>query len=317
MRIVLTGGAGFIGSHLTDKLLAEGHEVIIIDNLLTGSLNNIKQHEGNPKLKFLEHDISDALGIKEKVDFVLHFASPASPVDYLKHPLETMEVGSLGTFNTLEMALKHKAKYLLASTSEVYGDPNISPQKEEYWGNVNPIGPRSVYDEAKRFSEALVMAYHRTHDLNTRIVRIFNTYGPRMQKDDGRAVPNFINQALRGEKLTIYGEGKQTRSFCFVSDLVEGLYNLMLSEEHQPINLGNPNEFTILELAQKVLKILDSKAPLTFKPLPQDDPKQRRPDISKAKKILGWEPKISLDEGLQKTTAWFKQAPTFPSSGQA
>jgi len=311
MRIVLTGGAGFIGSHLTDKLMAEGHEVIIIDNLLTGSLNNIKQHEGNPKFKFMEHDISDALEIKEKLDFILHFASPASPVDYLKHPLETMEVGSLGTFNTLEMAVQHKAKYLMASTSEVYGDPNISPQKEEYWGNVNPVGPRSVYDEAKRFSEALVMAYHRTHGLNTRIVRIFNTYGPRMQKDDGRAVPNFINQALRGEKLTIYGDGKQTRSFCYVSDLVEGIYKLMLSEEHQPLNLGNPNEFTILELAQKVLKILDSKAPLAFKPLPQDDPKQRRPDILKAKKILGWEPKIDLDEGLQKTIAWFKQAPTF------
>ncbi|MBI5698767.1 SDR family oxidoreductase [Candidatus Saganbacteria bacterium] len=308
MKIVLTGGAGFIGSHLTDKLLAEGHEVIIIDNLLTGSLNNIKQHEGNPKLRFIEHDISDSLDIKEKVDFVLHFASPASPVDYLKHPLETMEVGSLGTFNTLEMALKHKAKYLMASTSEIYGDPAVSPQKEDYWGNVNTIGPRSVYDEAKRFSEALVMAYNRTHHLNTRIVRIFNTYGPRMQKDDGRAVPNFVNQALRGEKLTIFGDGKQTRSFCFVSDLVEGLYKLMLSEEHQPVNLGNPNEFTILELAQKVLKILDSKTPLTFKPLPQDDPKQRRPDISKAKKILDWEPKINLDEGLQKTIAWFKQA---------
>ena len=317
MRVVLTGGAGFIGSHLTDKLMAEGHEVIIIDNLLTGSLNNIKQHEGNPKLKFIEHDISDALEIKEKVDFVLHFASPASPVDYLKHPLETMEVGSLGTFNTLEMALKHKAKYLMASTSEVYGDPEISPQSEGYWGRVNPVGPRSVYDEAKRFSEALVMAYHRTHRLNTRIVRIFNTYGPRMQKDDGRAVPNFINQALRGGKLTIYGEGKQTRSFCYISDLVEGIYKLMLSEEHQPVNLGNPNEFTILELAQKVLKLLDSKVPLTFKPLPQDDPKQRRPDISKAKKILGWEPKVNLDEGLKKTVAWFKQAPTFPSSGQA
>lgn len=308
MRVVLTGGAGFIGSHLTDKLLTEGHEVVIIDNLLTGSLNNIKQHEGNPKLQFMEHDISDALEIKEKVDFVLNFASPASPVDYLKHPIETMEVGSLGTFNTLEMALKHKAKYLMASTSEVYGDPNVTPQKEDYWGNVNPIGPRSVYDEAKRFSEALVMAYHRTHGLNTRIVRIFNTYGPRMQKDDGRAVPNFINQALRGEKLTIYGEGKQTRSFCYVTDLVEGIYKLMFTDEHQPVNLGNPKEFTILDLAQKILKLLDSKTPLTFKPLPQDDPKQRRPDISKAKKILVWEPKVNLEEGLKKTVAWFKQA---------
>ncbi|MFA4905617.1 MAG: UDP-glucuronic acid decarboxylase family protein [Candidatus Margulisiibacteriota bacterium] len=307
MKVVLTGGAGFIGSHLTDKLLSEGHEVIILDNLLTGTLNNIKQHGGNSKLKFIEHDVSDSKDIKDKIDFVLNFASPASPVDYLAHPIETMEVGSLGTFNTLEMALKHGAKYLMASTSEVYGDPDVSPQKEDYWGNVNPVGPRSVYDEAKRFSEALVMAYHRTRHLNTRIVRIFNTYGPRMRKNDGRAVPNFINQALRGEKLTIYGEGKQTRSFCFVSDLVEGLYKLMLSEEHQPVNLGNPDEFTILELVQKVLKLLDSKAQLTYQPLPQDDPKQRRPDISKAKKILGWEPKINLDEGLNRTINFFRK----------
>ncbi|MFA4966612.1 MAG: UDP-glucuronic acid decarboxylase family protein [Candidatus Margulisiibacteriota bacterium] len=306
MKILITGGAGFIGSHLIDLFLKEGHEVVCVDNLVTGSLHNIKHHEGDNKLKFIEHDISTYLELKEKIDYVLHFASPASPVDYLQLPIETLEVGSLGTFNALELALKNGAKFLLASTSEIYGDPEVTPQKEDYWGHVNPNGPRSVYDEAKRFSEAATMAYRRHYLLDTRIIRIFNTYGPRMRKKDGRVVPNFIDQALKGEPFTIYGDGKQTRSFCYVSDLVDGIFKMMQSKINTPVNLGNPGEFTMLELAEVVSKISGSPLKYEFKPLPQDDPKQRRPDILKAKKELGWEPKIGLEEGIKKTLEWFK-----------
>jgi len=306
LKILITGGAGFIGSHLIDLFLKEGHEVVCVDNLVTGSLHNIKHHEGDNKLKFIEHDISTYLELKEKIDYVLHFASPASPVDYLQLPIETLEVGSLGTFNALELALKNGAKFLLASTSEIYGDPEVTPQKEDYWGHVNPNGPRSVYDEAKRFSEAATMAYRRHYLLDTRIIRIFNTYGPRMRKKDGRVVPNFIDQALKGEPFTIYGDGKQTRSFCYVSDLVDGIFKMMQSKINTPVNLGNPGEFTMLELAEVVSKISGSPLKYEFKPLPQDDPKQRRPDILKAKKELGWEPKIGLEEGIKKTLEWFK-----------
>jgi len=306
LKILITGGAGFIGSHLIDLFLKDGHEVICVDNLSTGSLHNIKHHEGNPKLKFIEHDISTFLDLKEKIDYVLHFASPASPVDYLKLPIETLEVGSLGTFNALELALKNGAKFLLASTSEVYGDPEVSPQKEDYWGHVNPNGPRSVYDEAKRFAEAATMAYYRQNKLDTRITRIFNTYGPRMRKNDGRVVPNFINQALNGQPFSIYGDGKQTRSFCYVSDLVDGIYKMMQTDVHTPINLGNPGEFTMLELAELVSKVAGSPVKYDYKPLPLDDPKQRRPDILKAKKELGWEPKVALEEGIKMIVEWFK-----------
>jgi dTDP-glucose 4,6-dehydratase len=306
MRVLITGGAGFIGSHLIDLLLSEGHEVICVDNLSTGSLHNIKQHEGNKNLKFIEHDISTYLDVKEKIDYVLHFASPASPIDYLELPIETLEAGSLGTFNALELALKNEAKFLFASTSEIYGDPEVSPQREDYWGHVNPIGPRSCYDESKRFAEAITMAYYRKHKVDVRIIRIFNTYGPRMRKYDGRVVPNFINQALAGEPFTIYGDGKQTRSFCYVSDLIDGIYRVMRSDIHTPINLGNPEEFTILQLAELISKILKKSLKTKFEPLPEDDPKQRRPDITKARKELKWEPKIKLEEGIKKTMEWFK-----------
>jgi len=306
MKIVITGGAGFIASHLTDLLIKEGHEIICVDNLITGSLHNIKHHEGNKRFRFIKHDISSYLELNEKIDYVLHLASPASPVDYNELPIETLEVGSLGTFNALELALKNKAKILFSSTSEVYGDPLISPQTEEYWGNVNPIGPRSVYDEAKRFSEATVMAYHRHYGLDTRIIRIFNTYGPRMRKNDGRVVPNFISQALNNEPFTIYGNGKQTRSFCYVSDLVDGIYKVMLSNIHSPINLGNPNEFTMIELAEVVSKVAGIPVKTIDKPLPPDDPKQRRPDILKAKKEINWEPVVQLEEGISKTLEWFR-----------
>lgn len=306
MKIVITGGAGFIASHLTDLLIKEGHEIICVDNLITGSLHNIKHNEGNKNFKFIKHDISSYLDFDGKVDFVLHLASPASPVDYNELPIETLEVGSLGTFNALELALKNKAKFLFSSTSEVYGDPLISPQTEEYWGNVNPIGPRSVYDEAKRFAEATVMAYHRHYGLDTRIIRIFNTYGPRMRKNDGRVVPNFINQALSYMPFTIYGDGSQTRSFCYVSDMVSGIYLAMKSNIHAPINLGNPNEFTMTELAEVVSKVVGIPNKTIDKPLPPDDPKQRCPDISKAKKELGWEPFVQLEEGISKTVEWFR-----------
>jgi dTDP-glucose 4,6-dehydratase len=310
MRAVVTGGAGFLGSHLCDRLLAEGWEVLALDNFITGAEANVRHLSKNPKFKLQKKDISETSGIEvdSEVAYVLNFASPASPPDYLKHPIATMKVGSLGTQNALELALRKKAKFFMASTSECYGDPEMSPQKEEYWGHVNSVGPRSVYDEAKRFSEALTMAYHRHHGVDTRIVRIFNTYGPRMRLNDGRALPNFVFQALSGQRLTIYGKGQQTRSFCYVDDLIDGIYRLMLSDEHMPVNIGNPQEITILEFAERVRKHFDNAPKIIFEPLPQDDPKRRCPDISKAKRLLQWEPKIGLDEGLSRTVAYFKEA---------
>lgn len=309
MRAVVTGGAGFLGSHLCDRLLAEGWEVLAVDNFITGAAENVGHLAGNAKFELQNEDVSknDALRVDGEVGYVLHFASPASPPDYLKHPIETMMVGSVGTQNALELALRKKAKFFMASTSECYGDPEMSPQKEEYWGHVNSVGPRSVYDEAKRFSEAMTMGYHRHHGVDTRIVRIFNTYGPRMRLNDGRALPNFVFQALSGQPLTIYGDGKQTRSFCYVDDLIEGIYKLMLSDEHMPVNIGNPQELTILEFAERIREHFDNEPKIIFEALPQDDPKRRCPDISKAKRILKWEPKINLDEGLKRTLAYFKQ----------
>ena len=306
MRTVITGGAGFIGSHLCDYLIEKGHEVICIDNLLTGKAENIVHLIGNGPFRFIKHNVSDYICIDGHVDNVLHFASPASPIDYLEFPIQTLKVGSLGTLNSLGLAKTKKAKFLLASTSEVYGDPQIHPQREDYWGHVNPVGPRGVYDEAKRFAEALTMAYHRYHHVDTRIVRIFNTYGPRMRTKDGRALPTFICQALRGEDITVFGSGLQTRSFCYVSDLVEGIYRLLLSDECEPVNIGNPEEITVLQLAKEILTFTGSKSKIIFKPLPVDDPKIRQPDISKAKNILGWEPKIPREEGLRKALAYFK-----------
>ena len=309
MRAVVTGGAGFLGSHLCDRLLAEGWEVLALDNFISGAAGNIAHLADNAKFKLENKDVSnsDALQVDGEVGYVLHFASPASPPDYLKHPIETMMVGSTGTQNALELALRKKAKFFMASTSECYGDPEMSPQKEEYWGHVNSVGPRSVYDEAKRFSEAMTMAYHRHHGVDTRIVRIFNTYGPRMRLNDGRALPNFVYQALSGQALTIYGDGKQTRSFCYVDDLIDGIYKLMLSDEHLPVNIGNPQEITILEFAERIRKHFDNLPQIIFEPLPQDDPKRRCPDISKAMRILKWEPKVNLEEGLKRTLAYFKQ----------
>jgi dTDP-glucose 4,6-dehydratase len=307
MRVMVTGGAGFVGSHLCDALLAEGHHVVCVDNLLTGRLRNIEHLKTEVRFEFLQQDISDAFD-PGKIDFIFQFASPASPVDYLAHGIETLRVGSLGVFNTLELARKYGAGCLLASTSECYGDPLEHPQKETYWGNVNPIGPRSVYDEAKRFAEAATMAWHRYHHVNTRIVRIFNTYGPRLQLNDGRVISNFMKQALRGEPITIYGDGRQTRSFCFVSDEVEGILRLSRAETHEPVNIGNPTEFSMIECAQMVLKVTGSKSPIVHQPLPQDDPKQRRPDITRARQLLGWEPKVQLEEGLKLSLAYFKQA---------
>jgi dTDP-glucose 4,6-dehydratase len=309
MRAVVTGGAGFLGSHLCDRLLAEGWEVLAVDNFITGTAGNVAHLAKNAKFKLENKDVSksDALQVDGEVGYVLHFASPASPPDYLKHPIATMMVGSIGTQNALELALRKKAKFFMASTSECYGDPEMSPQKEEYWGHVNSVGPRSVYDEAKRFSEAMTMAYYRHHGVDTRIVRIFNTYGPRMRLNDGRALPNFVYQALSGQALTIYGDGKQTRSFCYVDDLIDGIYKLMLSDEHMPVNIGNPQEITILEFAERIRKHFDNAPQIIFEPLPQDDPKRRCPDISKAKRILKWEPKINLEEGLKRTLAYFKQ----------
>ena len=303
---VVTGGAGFLGSHLCDKLLSEGMKVICIDNLLTGNLNNISHLFGNENFSFLKHVITNFIFVPGKVDYILHFASPASPIDYLKLPIQTLKVGSLGTHKVLGLAKEKKARLLIASTSEVYGDPEIHPQEETYWGNVNPIGPRGVYDEAKRFAEAITMAYHRYHGVETRIVRIFNTYGPRMRLDDGRALPAFVGQALRGQDLTVFGDGSQTRSFCYVSDLVEGIYRLLLSDEVDPVNIGNPDEITIQQFAEEVLKIMDSKSKIIYKPLPEDDPKVRQPNIEKAKRILGWEPKIGRAEGLKITIEYFK-----------
>ena len=307
MKILLTGGAGFIGSHLCDFLLEKGHYVICVDNLLTGDIKNIKHNLQNKRFEFIKHDVTKPLKISGKIDYILHFASPASPVDYMNYPLETLDVGSLGTKNLLELARKKKAKFLLASTSEVYGDPNVSPQSEEYFGNVNPIGPRSVYDEAKRFAEALTSAYVREKLVDARIVRIFNTYGPRMGLDDGRVVPNFIKQALTGQPLTIYGDGSQTRSFCYVSDMVSGIYKLMHAKTAGPINIGNPKELKVNEFANVILKLTGSRSKIAYKPLPQDDPKQRMPDISKAKKELDWEPKVGLEEGIKKTIEWFSK----------
>jgi dTDP-glucose 4,6-dehydratase len=306
MRAVVTGGAGFLGSHLCDRMIEKGWEVLGIDNLLTGSDSNVGHLVANPRFRFAWADVSEHIDIPGEVDAVLHFASPASPPDYLKFPIQTLKVGSLGTHNALGLALAKKAKFLLASTSECYGDPQVSPQPESYWGHVNPIGPRGVYDEAKRFAEAMTMAYHRYHGVDTRIVRIFNTYGPRMRLHDGRALPNFLYQALNGEPITVYGDGKQTRSFCYVSDLIEGIYRLLESNEHEPTNIGNPREITILEFAERVRSLVGATAPIVFRPLPQDDPKQRCPDISKARRILNWEPQISLDEGLRLTLDYFR-----------
>jgi len=307
MRILVTGGAGFLGSHLCDRLLAEGHDVIAMDNLVTGNTDNIAHLAGNPHFTFIHHNVSNYIYIKDDLDAVLHFASPASPVDYLDLPIQTLKVGSLGTHNALGLALAKGARLLLASTSEVYGDPLVHPQTEDYWGHVNPIGPRGVYDEAKRFAEAMTMAYHRYHNVETRIVRIFNTYGPRMRINDGRVVPNFIKQALRGEQLTVYGDGSQTRSFCYVSDLIDGIYRLLMSDETEPVNIGNPTEITIREFAEKINEVTGNTAGIQFKPLPKDDPKQRRPDISKARRILGWEPQVSLDAGMKETIPWFTE----------
>ena len=306
-RALVTGGAGFVGSHLCDALLADGYSVVVADNLLTGRLSNLEHLRTDARLEFVQQDVSEPFDCGA-VDYVFHFASPASPVDYSAHGIPTLKVGSLGTFHSLDVARKYGAGFLLASTSECYGDPLEHPQKETYWGHVNPIGPRSVYDEAKRFAEAVTMAYLRYHQVNTHIVRIFNTYGPRMQINDGRVIPNFMRQAMRGEGLTIYGDGSQTRSFCYVSDEVEGILRLSRSDEHTPVNIGNPNEFTILECAQEVLAVTGSKSRLSHEPLPQDDPKQRRPDISKAKQLLGWEPKINLKTGLKMSLDYFRQA---------
>ena len=307
VRTVITGGAGFIGSHLVERFLAEGHEVICVDNLITGSLSNLEAFCSNSHFQFRDHDISHPLEIDGPVDNVLHFASPASPVDYLRHPIPTLKVGSLGTHNTLGLAKAKSARFLLASTSEVYGDPLQHPQTEGYWGNVNPIGVRGCYDEAKRFAEAITMAYHRYHSVNTHIIRIFNTYGERMRLDDGRVLPNFVGQALRGEPLTIYGDGSQTRSFCYVSDLVEGIYRLLKVDFHDPVNLGNPNEVTILEFASEILALTGSRSTLDHRPLPADDPRMRRPDISRARQLLGWEPKVDRHEGLRRTIEHFRQ----------
>ncbi len=311
MRILITGGAGFIGSHLCDRLLADGHTVIAMDNLSTGSTDNIAHLAGHEHFSFIKHDVTNYIFAEGHVDAVLHLASLPSPVDYLNFPIQTLKVGALGTHKTLGLALEKRAKFMLASTSEVYGDPLVHPQPEDYWGNVNPIGPRGVYDESKRYAESLTMAYHRYHGVDTHIVRIFNTYGPRMRMDDGRVVPNFICQALRGEPLTVYDEGKRTRSFCFVSDMVEGMVRLLTSDEHEPVNMGNPQEMTILEFAHKVLEVLDSDAEITFiRPTDErtaDDPKIRQPDISKARRVLGWEPVVPLEEGLVRTADYFRR----------
>ena len=307
MRAVVTGAAGFLGSHLCDRLLAEGWDVLGLDNFITGREENLSHLKGNKKFSFETGDVSDRLDVRGDVAYVLHFASPASPPDYLRHPIETMRVGSVGTQNALELAQAKKARFFLASTSECYGDPEVSPQHEEYWGRVNSVGPRSVYDEAKRFSEALTMGYHRHHGVDTHIVRIFNTYGPRMRLNDGRALPNFVFQALSQKPITVYGDGKQTRSFCYVSDLIDGIYRLAMSDEHLPVNIGNPEEITLLEFAERVRAHFPKAGPIVFEPLPQDDPKRRCPDIQKAKRILGWEPKVRLAEGLKRTIEYFQE----------
>ncbi len=307
---VVTGGAGFLGSHLCDRLLAEGYKVIAVDNLITGNTNNISHLIGNEDFSFVKHDITNYIFLPGRIDFILHFASPASPIDYLKLPIQTLKVGSLGTHKVLGLAKEKKARVLIASTSEVYGDPVVHPQTEDYWGNVNPIGPRGVYDEAKRFGEAITMAYHRYHGLDTRIVRIFNTYGPRMRLDDGRALPAFVGQSLRGEDITVFGDGSQTRSFCYVSDLVDGIYRLLMSNETDPVNIGNPSEITIRQFAEEVIRLTGTKSKIVYKDLPEDDPKVRQPNIDKAKRVLGWEPKVGRTEGLKITIDYFKKVIT-------
>ncbi len=306
MRTLITGGAGFLGSHLCDYLMEKGHDVICIDNLLTGSSENIEHCIGNPKFTFIKHNVSEYIYIGGEIDNVLHFASPSSPLDYLKLPIQTLKVGSLGTLNAIGVAKDKKARFLLASTSEVYGDPLVHPQTEDYWGNVNPVGPRGVYDEAKRFAEAVVMAYHRSHGVDTRIVRIFNTYGSRMRIGDGRALPAFISQALNGKDLTVFGDGSQTRSFCYVSDLVEGIHRLLVSDVTDPVNIGNPTEIKLIDVAKEILEMTGSKSKIIFKPLPIDDPKCRQPDITKAKKLLNWVPEVSRTDGLKKTIEYFR-----------
>ncbi len=308
-RILITGAAGFLGSHLCDRFIKEGYRVVGMDNLITGDLNNINHLFKLAEFEFYHHDVSKFVFVPGELDYILHFASPASPIDYLKIPIQTLKVGSLGTHNLLGLARVKKSRILVASTSEVYGDPTVHPQTEEYWGNVNPVGPRGVYDEAKRFQEAITMAYHTYHGVETRIVRIFNTYGPRMRLNDGRVLPAFIGQALRGEDLTIFGDGSQTRSFCYVDDLVEGIYRLLLSDYANPVNIGNPSEITIREFAEEILKLTGSSVKLIMKPLPQDDPKQRQPDITKARKILNWEPRVNRSEGLKKTYDYFRNLP--------
>jgi len=315
LRAVITGGAGFLGSHLCDIFIEKGWEVLCIDNLVTGADSNVSHLLSHPRFRIAKHDVSQYIDVPGPVDAVLHFASPASPPDYLKFPIQTLKVGALGTHNTLGLAMAKKAKFLLASTSECYGDPEVSPQPETYWGRVNPVGPRGVYDEAKRFAEAITMAYHRYHKVDTRIVRIFNTYGPRMRLNDGRALPNFLYQALVGEPITVYGDGKQTRSFCYVADLIAGIYKLLESSEHEPVNIGNPQEITILEFAERVRALVGTQAPIVFHPLPQDDPKQRCPDITKARRILNWEPKVGLEEGLRITYEFFRKQ--IASAGKA
>ncbi len=304
---VVTGGAGFLGSHLCDRLLAEGHSVICIDNLITGNTANISHLSGNSRFKFIQYDVTNYLFVDGKVDFIFHFASPASPIDYLKLPIQTLKVGSLGTHKALGLAKAKGARFLLASTSEVYGDPLVHPQQESYWGNVNPVGPRGVYDEAKRFAEAMTMAYHRYHKVDTRIVRIFNTYGERMRIEDGRAIPAFMSQALRGEDVTVFGDGTQTRSVCYVSDLIDGIYKLMMSDYKEPMNIGNPEEITMLDLAKEIIALTGSKSKIVFRDLPVDDPKIRQPDITKAQKILGWQPKVARTEGLKRTMKYFQE----------
>jgi len=306
MRVLVTGGAGFIGSHLCEFLLGRGHEVVAMDNFLTGSSENLRPCRHRPGFTVVQHNVTEYIGVEGRLDWVLHFASPASPRDYLEFPIPTLKVGALGTHNALGLALAKRAGFLLASTSEVYGDPLVHPQREDYWGNVNPVGPRGVYDEAKRFAEAMTMAYHRYHGVETRIVRIFNTHGPRMRLNDGRAIPAFMTQALRGEPVTVYGDGSQTRSFQYISDLVEGVWRLMQHPGHDPVNIGNPQEMTLLELAKRVIRLAGSRSEIVFHPLPEDDPKVRQPDIGRARGLLGWEPRVDTDEGLRLTLEWFR-----------